>query len=139
MREIPALPTGLLAGVRVLVVEDDADILELHITALQDAGADVHAVHNAELALTSLDHRGFDVIVSDIGLPDLDGFELMRRVRARGGAWTSVPALAVTAYGEDEHVEEAARAGYHAHVRKPLAPRDLVVAISCLAPPPRRR
>ncbi|MDQ3030983.1 MAG: response regulator [Myxococcota bacterium] len=134
MREAPTDLPRLLEGVRVLVVEDDPDTLELDLTALQQAGATVHGFSSAEQALAALEGSRFDVLVSDIGLPEIDGFELMRRVRALGGACASMPALAVTAFGEEEHVAEAARAGFHAHVRKPLAPSDLVVAIACLAP-----
>ncbi|WP_236518433.1 response regulator [Sandaracinus amylolyticus] len=124
-----------LEGAHVLVVEDDPDILELHAISLREAGADVHAVGSAHAALDALDAgASFDVIVSDLSMPELDGFELMRRVRARGGRAAVVPALAVTALGDDDHVDEAARAGFHAHVRKPLAPDDLVLAIACLVP-----
>lgn len=139
MPEIPSDRPRLLEGVRVLVVEDDRDTLELYTTALERAGAVVHGAPDAEQALAALELRGgFDAMVSDIGLPVVDGFELMRRVRAHGGAWATLPALAVTAFGGEDHVAAAARAGYHAHVQKPLAPRDLVIALACLAPPRRR-
>lgn len=132
MQQLAPAPRAL-EGLRVLVVEDDRDTLELHTIALRSAGARVEAAPDAKHALRALEAQRFDALVSDIGLPEVDGFELMRRVRARGGRCSTMPSLAVTAYGEEEHVAEASRAGFDAHVRKPLAPRDLVVAVACLA------
>ncbi len=128
-----------LRDVRVLVVEDDVDTLELHALALRDAGASVEAVTDADAGLLALERQEFDVVISGLRLPGIDGFDFMRRVRARGGRLAKLPAVAVTGLSEDDHVDAAAEAGYHAHVRKPLAPNDLVMAVAFLVPSSARR
>jgi CheY-like chemotaxis protein len=128
-----------LRDVRVLVVEDDIDTLELHALALRDAGARVEAVTDADAGLAALDREEFDVVISDLRLPGIDGFDFMRRVRARGGRLAKLPAVAVTGLSEDDHVDAAAQAGYHAHVKKPLAPNDLVTALAFWGPSSPRR
>jgi CheY-like chemotaxis protein len=128
-----------LEGVRVLLVEDDPDTREMEALALRDAGAAVHATESAASALAHATGGELDVVVCDLGLPDVDGLELLRRLRSQGGRSASVPALAVTAWSDEEHVEQAADAGFHAHVVKPLEPRDLVVAVAFLVGVPATR
>ncbi len=116
----------LLQDIRVLVVEDDSDSLEVVVEALHSVGAEVTAATSAAEALEA---RGpFDVIVSDIGMPDMDGYSFMRRIRSRD-AGADVPALALTAYARDVDAERALRAGYQAHFAKPLDARKLVDAV----------
>jgi CheY-like chemotaxis protein len=129
-----SFPKTDVRGLKVLVIEDDDDMRELHVLALAGAGAEPFPARNAHEALELLETHTFDAIVSDVGLPDLDGFELMRRVRLLPSRNAKIPALAVTALGEEHHVAAASRAGFHAHARKPLDPRDLVLAVAFLAP-----
>jgi signal transduction histidine kinase/DNA-binding response OmpR family regulator len=122
---------GTLAGVRVLVVEDDADGREAIAMLLTSAGADVVAVASASAALRAIADEAPDVLVSDIGLPIEDGYVLIRKVRAleaaRGGA---VPAIALTAYTRAHDRARALAAGYQAHVCKPVDPPELLGALS---------
>jgi signal transduction histidine kinase len=123
----------LLAGVRVLVVEDEADTRDLLVTALQQCGAAVTAVANAAEALDALDPHT-DVLVSDIGLPGEDGYSLLRRLRSlgpdRGG---NVPAAALTAFARAEDRLRALEAGFETHLAKPLDPSELVATVARLA------
>jgi PAS domain S-box-containing protein len=120
VRAEPQAPAALppsLGGVRVLVVDDEPDARELVFTVLELAGATVEMAGSAAEALTMLRRQPPDVLVSDLGMPDEDGFELMRQVRAlgpeRGGA---VPAIALSAYTRGEDKMRAAAAGFHYHV-----------------------
>jgi PAS domain S-box-containing protein len=122
----PSLPRPL-EGVRVLVVEDQADARELIAVVLQQAGAQVTGVASAAEALRVFVAEGFDAIVSDIGLPDGDGYKLLQRIRQRGA---TVPAIALTAYTRIEDRERALSAGFQLHMAKPIEPWRLVAAVS---------
>ena len=138
---LPALPgfprvAGLLQGLRVLVVEDDIDIRELLTAVLADAGA---VVQSAESAASGLDAvRDFQpmLIVSDIGMPDEDGYSFIRRVRALAPhAGGSTPSIALTAFSSDTDREKALGAGFTVHLSKPIDPIDLIMAVKKLAAP----
>ncbi len=123
-----------LEGLQVLVVEDDEDTREVLTLGLELYGADVVAVGCAADALGALERDVPDVILSDIGLPDEDGFDLIRRVRrlppSRGGL---VPAIAVTAFTLADDGAEATRAGFQRHFRKPVDTRALFDSVIALA------
>jgi CheY-like chemotaxis protein len=110
-----------LDGLHVLVVEDDDDTREVLALGLSLYGAEVIPVATAAEAMAALERDRPDVILSDIGLPDQDGLELIRRVRqlppARGGR---VPAVGLTAFTLCDDAERAARAGFQCHFRKPV-------------------
>lgn len=123
-----------LDGLQVLLVEDDDDTREVLTLGLNLYGADVVAVNSAADAIVELERNTTDVMLSDIGLPDEDGLALIRRVRhlppSRGGR---VPAVAVTAFTLGDDAEEASRAGFQRHFRKPVETRDLFGAVAALA------
>jgi len=125
---------NLLAGLSVLVVEDDADSRESLVRVLQQYGARGTGAATAREALRALEAAVPDVMVSDIGMAGEDGYDLIRQVRMlpahRGRA---LPALAVTAYGEEGDRLKAIAAGFQAHVAKPVAPRELVIEVARLA------
>jgi CheY-like chemotaxis protein len=126
-----ALLDGIsLRGMKVLVVEDDGDTRELVQHLLEGQGAGVVTARTASEALDTLANTGADILVSDIGLPEIDGYELVRRVRQGGGPVSSIPAIALTAYTRSEDRTKALRAGYQAHVPKPVEPAELLAAIS---------
>jgi PAS domain S-box-containing protein len=130
---LPPVPTSL-RGVEVLVVDDEADTRELVATALQTQGADVRTAASAEEGLKRLSERVPTVIVSDIGMPETDGYSLIRKVRAlerRRGIET--PALALTAYAGPEDRQNALDAGFHTHVGKPVEPAELARVVASLA------
>ena len=122
-----------LDGLRVLVVDDEADTRELLTMGLGRCGAQVVTAASAVEALEALAAGEFDALVSDIGMPGVDGRELIRRVRTlppeRGGR---TPAVAVTAYARAEDRLGALRAGFEMHVSKPVELAELVVAVANL-------
>lgn len=120
-----------LHGVHILIVEDDADSRNVLAVLLQRLGALVEAVASAKEAFDRVSHRRPDVLVSDIGMPDEDGYSLMRRVRQMGGD-RRLPAIALTAYARTQDAEEAIASGYDRHLPKPVAPADLIKAIKAV-------
>jgi signal transduction histidine kinase/FixJ family two-component response regulator len=124
-----------LTGVRVLVVDDDADARDLLVTLLQSRGAVVCTASSALEALDVIGQFRPQVLLADIGLPHEDGLNLIRKVRAREreqGA-LSMPAIAVTAYGGADHRVETIAAGYDVHLAKPFQPLELAQTVSQLA------
>jgi signal transduction histidine kinase len=126
--EVPVTDLDRLNGLHVLIVEDDADSRNVLALLLQRLGALVEAVSSAQEAYDRLIKRRPDVLVSDIGMPDEDGYSLIRRVRLLCGDHR-VPAIALTAYARKQDAEAAIGAGYDQHLPKPVAPADLIKAI----------
>ena len=122
-----------LTGIRVLVVEDDADARNLVRRVLADSGAKVVATASAAEALAALESFTPDVMVSDIGMPEQDGYELIRRVRMLGGDAGRVQAVALTAFARMEDRTQAMLAGYQMHLAKPVDPRELAITVASLA------
>ena len=123
-----------LAGIRVLVVDDEADARDLVRTILVASGAEVDSVASAAEALASLDRQVPDVLLCDIGMPGVSGYDLMRRVRARPAALGGrVPAAALTAYAQVADRTRALQAGFQIHVSKPVDPAELTAAVESLA------
>ena len=121
----------LLNGVRVLAVDDDEDSLAVLDCVLRLYGATVVAVSSSEAALQALKTQELDVLVSDIGMPGQDGYDLLRNVISTGRA--SLPALALTGYASQKDRERAFAVGYQAHLVKPFEPLELVRSIKQLA------
>ena len=112
-----------LKGLRVLMVDDHADILEAERRMLSDCGAEVTAVSSAEQALHCLRSARFDVLLSDLGLPHMDGYGLIDAVRTTLGlSAAELPAAAVTAFVRPEDHQRALQAGYQACILKPMSP-----------------
>ena len=120
-----------LAGIRILVVEDEPETLELVALTLRAAGADVVEANGAEAALDKLDGHSPDVVLSDLQMPGLDGYELIRILRRR-----SVPpvAVALSASASLDDARRALEAGFAVHVAKPIAMSDLVETVRAVAP-----
>ena len=123
--------TDRLDGLRILVVDDEADTRELLKQGLEYCGAQVSMVGSASEALDALMMTIPDVLISDIGMPGIDGYDLIRQVRSlpqnRGG---KVPAIALTAYTRTEDRLQSLRAGYDMHVPKPVELAELVAVAS---------
>jgi len=123
-----------LTGLHALVVDDDRDARELVAEVLRSHGMRVTMVGSAAEGLAALDRSVPDVIVSDLAMPELDGFELIRRVRERqaerGGA---VPAVALTAYARPEDTARSLTSGFQVHLAKPVDMEDLVSTVATLA------
>jgi signal transduction histidine kinase/ActR/RegA family two-component response regulator len=120
-----------LRGLRVLVVDDEADARDLIGVILRGKGAEVTLAGSVAEAMDAL-AAAPEVIVSDISMPDEDGYDLIRRVRAAEGAVAQAPAIALTAYARDKDRQAALSAGYQVHLAKPVEPDDLVLAIADL-------
>jgi two-component system CheB/CheR fusion protein len=108
-----------LTGVRVMIVDDSADSLDMLRSLLESEGAVVHEALSAEAALTLAESAELDVIISDISMPHMDGYELMRRLRARP-RHAGVPAFALTGFGRDVDIARALSAGFTEQLTKPL-------------------
>jgi PAS domain S-box-containing protein len=129
---VPAAPAERLSGLHVLVVDDDADARDLVHAALAQAGARVTTAASAAAALSTLDAMDVDVLVSDIGMPGGDGYELIAAVRARDHG-ARLPAVALTAYARRADRERALRAGFNLHVSKPIDPGTLVLVVGMVS------
>ena len=124
-------PSLDLQGIQVLVVDDDTDTRDFVAFVLEQAGATVIAVASAEAAITALKQSQPDVLLSDIGMPEMDGYRLMQQIRTlppnQGG---QVKAIALSAYAGDFNQQQALRAGFQRHIAKPIEPQVLIKAIS---------
>ncbi|MEG4507874.1 PAS domain S-box protein [Microcoleus sp. F6_B4] len=122
-----------LCGIRILVVDDEPDMRELICFLLEDAGAEVVTVAVAFEALPAFARFQPDVLLSDIGMPGMDGYMLLGQVRAlppeRGGL---IPAIALTAYAGEFDRQQALQAGFQRHLAKPIDPDELIKTIAAL-------
>jgi CheY-like chemotaxis protein len=125
---------SLLTDLRVLVVDDDPDTRELVVEVLTGCGAEVICVGSAVEALGEIERGHFDVLISDIGMPLMDGYALIERVRLlpeeRGGR---IPSVALTAYAGVEDRMRARSVGYQMHIPKPVEPAELITIVANLA------
>ena len=124
-----------LDGVKILVVDDDRDARDILRRMLEDCGARVVVAASAAEALAALPKELPDLLLSDIGMPEMDGYELIRRVRqletTEGGR---VPAVAITAFARSEDRRRALMSGYQMHIAKPFEPDELRAVCASLAP-----
>jgi CheY-like chemotaxis protein len=122
-----------LENVRILVVEDELDALDLLTIDLAAHGATVRGAGSAAEALALLRSEEFDLLISDIGMADTDGYELIKQVRQQEGEKDNrLPAIALTAYARAQDRIRAIAAGYNTHVAKPVETRELVAVVKCL-------
>jgi CheY-like chemotaxis protein len=136
-REATSSDAGLathvrLDGLRILLVDDDAEAVELMRHLLEHRGAQVNVATSADRALNELSVLRPHLLISDLGMPEVDGIELIHQVRERQIA---VPAIAVTAYARREDAARAIDAGYQAHVAKPIDWTQLLETIVSVSPP----
>jgi CheY-like chemotaxis protein len=123
-----------LRGLRVLVVDDDRDSRDLVTTMLTNSGAEVRACASVAEGLQAIEAWRPAVLISDIEMPDEDGYSFIRRVRALGASTVArTPAVALTAYGRVEDRLRTLAAGYSMHVPKPVDPAELVIVVASLA------
>uniref|UniRef100_UPI00286E1956 ATP-binding response regulator n=1 Tax=Chamaesiphon sp. VAR_48_metabat_403 TaxID=2964700 RepID=UPI00286E1956 len=140
---VPVVPPQLppqqeeidLTGLRILVVDDEADILDLIQYILENAGASVTIANSTQQAITTLidSSGGYDALLADLGMPDEDGFALIRQVRALAAeAGGQIPAAAVTAYVSERERKLSLAAGFGMHLPKPIDPDRLIQMVSIL-------
>ena len=126
----PELQSDLLSGLRVLTIDDQPDTREMITLALGRYGAEVRASDSASNALKMIEEWKPHVVVSDIGLPEMDGYDFLRRLREVEGDGERIPAIAVTGYAGALDESKALNAGYAIHLSKPI---DLSVLASAIA------
>ena len=114
-----------------LVVDDVADVTEMLAVVLSHAGYSVVTAASAPAALKAARERQFDVIISDIGMPEMNGYQLAREMRTLPG-YETVPMVAVTGYSMFDDKERSTKAGFNAHMTKPIDPRALLDLIEQL-------
>jgi len=129
----PYPSASLLLGVKVLVVDDEPDGRELVGRILSECGAAITLAASAQEAIDLLERFSSDVLVSDIGMPDVDGYELLRRVRVLGSQQSRpIAAAALTALARPEDRTRALLSGYQTHIGKPVDPTELIAAVATL-------
>jgi CheY-like chemotaxis protein len=122
-----------LKGLRVLIVDDASDSLELVKTVLHECGAETVTANSAAQGLESVTANPPDVLISDIEMPDEDGYSLIRKIRSLPSTEAQeILAIAVTAHANKADRARALAAGFQLHIRKPVDPSELVEAISQL-------
>jgi two-component system CheB/CheR fusion protein len=124
----------LLDDLQILVVDDEPDAREALVGLLERYGASVRSADSVAEAMTALGVALPDVLISDLGMPGADGYELIRRVRLMPpDAGGELPALAVSAYATEEHLKRVIRTGFQRHLEKPVAAAELLTAVARLA------
>jgi PAS domain S-box-containing protein len=129
-----AATTGVeLKGLQILIVDNDPDALTLMRDILEAAGATVTSAESGPAALRALDERIPHAMVSDLGMPGMDGFELLARVRQSPvESRRNIPAASLTAYARSEDRTRSLKSGFQIHLSKPIDPRELVAAVAAL-------
>jgi PAS domain S-box-containing protein len=124
-----------LQGLQILLVDDERDVREMLPGVLEQFGGRVRTAASAREALDDLLREKADVLIADIGMPDLDGYELIRRIRRLESGIRDIPAIALTAYAGDVDRRKALDAGYQIHLAKPVEPYQLAAAVAQVARP----
>jgi PAS domain S-box-containing protein len=127
-------PVPRLDGINVLAVDDEPDSVNLLRTVLEGAGAKVTSAESGSAALESLQTTMPDVMIADIGMPGMDGVQLIRAIRRMDEPVRSLPAAALTAYARSQDRITSLASGFQMHLVKPIDPLELIVAVSTLAP-----
>ncbi|MBD2022517.1 response regulator [Leptolyngbya sp. FACHB-36] len=118
-----------LAGIRVLVVDDEPDTLDFISLLLEQSGAQVAVATCVKEAMTALQTLPPDILVSDIGMPEEDGYSLLARLRSLEPHGKAIPAIALTAYARSEDRDRVLKAGFYSHLTKPVDPVRLIESI----------
>jgi PAS domain S-box-containing protein len=131
--EVSSIELPSLAGVKALVVDDQADARILICRLIEEHGGRCILAESGPDALAKVTDEDVNILVSDIGMPEFDGYELIRQIRAlHDSRLRNLPAIALTAYARTDDRQRALLAGYQMHVAKPVEPRELVAGIASL-------
>lgn len=126
------LSESALKGLRILVVEDDDDARKLIKRVLTNRQAAVLEAPSVNAALEAIADFAPDIVVSDVGMPGRDGYDLIRAIRSRTDALKSLPAIALSAFARPEDQQRALQSGFQLHLSKPINPDELVMSIATL-------
>ncbi|WP_029527897.1 chemotaxis protein CheB, partial [Polaromonas glacialis] len=129
----PALPIGHLKGLRILAVDDMINLLTPFSALLRMEGAAVDMASSGQQALEMLDKNSYDLLISDLGMPYMDGYELIRKVRKRPD-WLNLKAIALSGYGRQVDKVRALQNGFNAHLSKPATVAHICQSIAQLVP-----
>jgi CheY-like chemotaxis protein len=131
--QIPLIKSPSLNGLRVLVVDDNDDCLYIVKFVLEDCQAQTKTVTSVDEAIEAIEEWKPDVVISDIGMPDKDGYSLVRSIRNKEASIGGfLPAVALTSYAYPEDSSEAFNAGFQSVIRKPFEPDELVAVVAKL-------
>jgi CheY-like chemotaxis protein len=122
-----------LDGMRILLVDDDTESCNVMARILGQTGAIIKVANNVDDALADLEHFKPQILVSDLGMPDRDGYDLIREVRALGHSFQNLPAIALTALAGPQDRRRALLAGYQVHLAKPIDSTELITALAVLS------
>jgi CheY-like chemotaxis protein len=125
-RELAPELLVVLKNARILVVDDETDARDLMVRLLSGVGAEITAAASVAEGLRVIRHDAPDLVISDIGMPHADGYELLRKLRLMGDAYARTPVIAVTAYAREEDRQRALAAGFQAHIGKPFEVQALL-------------
>lgn len=129
--ESVSIPGSLLDGMRVMLVDDDAMTVETFRLLLESEGAQVDAAMSGDAALSAMEKQRPDLLLSDLGMPGMDGYQLLRAVRDRGHL-AGIHAVAMSGFGRQEDIDAALRAGFDAHLSKPIMLDALLTTVAKL-------
>jgi len=118
-----------LDGVRVLIVDDDADSREMLAMVLERSGAKIDMAESAAEAVAAFQSQHPHALLLDLGLPDEDGFQLLKKLRGLASEGEDIPAIALTGYGSAEDQERSREGGFQAHLVKPVALSDVIASV----------
>jgi PAS domain S-box-containing protein len=130
--DVSSIELPSLAGVRALVVDDQPDARILICRLIEEHGGRCILAQSGADALRLIGEEDVNILVSDIGMPDFDGYDLIRRIRTMHTSARNIPAIALTAYARTDDRQRALLAGYQMHVSKPVDPRELIAGIASL-------
>lgn len=130
--DVGSIELPSLKGVRALVVDDQADARALICRLIEEQGGGCALAESGAEALRILAEQKIDLVVSDIGMPEFDGYDLIRKIRSMTGEMKNLPAIALTAYARSDDRQRALLAGYQMHLSKPVEPRELIAGIASL-------
>jgi CheY-like chemotaxis protein len=125
----PRVAERRMTGKRILIVDDEPDARELTSFILSECGAEVATAESAVRALEQIKENPPDIMISDIGMPEIDGFDLIQRIKELPQA-KDLKTIALTAYARQEDKEKALAAGYHSYLPKPVRPLDLIEKVN---------
>ena len=131
--DVTSIELPSLAGVRAVVVDDEADARILICRLIEESGGQCQVAASGAEALGLIAQGDVNILISDIGMPDFDGYQLIRKIRSMHASESrNIPAIALTAYARADDRQRALLAGYQMHVAKPVEPRELIAGIASL-------